>query len=153
MSLFKLGASKSNASTSTRSMKVPTSKSPLSFITSGTVVTKTRYWPTNCTAIEKTSRLPKSGNQIIRPKLDRKPKTVDENQRRAKNAAARDAENRQGQIERSFSFIKQKCGLSLVRAKTAKPLPYPSIWSLRWRILTRYYAFILWHFSCRTNHR
>lgn len=58
------------------------------------------------------------GITILGPKLGRQPKTVDEDQRRADNAAARDAENRRGQIERSFAFIKQKCSLGLVRAKT-----------------------------------
>ncbi|MET1250498.1 hypothetical protein ABWW58_17120, partial [Sporolactobacillus sp. STCC-11] len=42
--------------------------------------------------------------------------------RRADNAAARDAENRRGEIERRFAFIKQKCGLGLVRAKTAETI-------------------------------
>ncbi|MDD9148840.1 IS5 family transposase [Sporolactobacillus sp. CQH2019] len=62
------------------------------------------------------------GIKILGPKLGRKPKPVDEKQRRAENAAARDAENRRGQIERSFSFIKRKCGLGLVRAKTAETI-------------------------------
>lgn len=62
------------------------------------------------------------GIAIIGPKLGRKPKNVDEKQRRADNAAARDAENRRGEIERSFAFIKQKCGLGLVRAKTAETI-------------------------------
>lgn len=59
------------------------------------------------------------GITILGPKLGRKPKVANEKQRRAENAAARDAENRRGQIERSFAFIKQKCSLGLVRAKTA----------------------------------
>ncbi|ULQ48787.1 IS5 family transposase [Liquorilactobacillus nagelii] len=59
------------------------------------------------------------GIKIIGPKLGRKPKYIDQKERRAANAAARDAENRRGKIERHFSFIKHKCGLGLVRAKTA----------------------------------
>ncbi|WP_353948731.1 IS5 family transposase [Sporolactobacillus sp. Y61] len=62
------------------------------------------------------------GIAIIGPKLGRKPKNVDEKQRRADNAAARDAENRRGEIERRFAFIKQKCGPGLVRAKTAETI-------------------------------
>lgn len=59
------------------------------------------------------------GIKIIGPKLGRKPKYIDQEERREANAAARDAENRRGKIERHFSFIKHKCGLGLVRAKTA----------------------------------
>lgn len=59
---------------------------------------------------------------ILGPKLGRKPKVVDEKQRRAENTAARDAENRRRQIEQSFAFIKQKCSLGLVRAKTANTI-------------------------------
>lgn len=61
----------------------------------------------------------KHGIKIIGPKLGRKPKYIDQAEQRVANAAARDAENRRGKIERSFSFIKHKCGLGLVRAKTA----------------------------------
>jgi len=62
------------------------------------------------------------GITIIGPKLGRKPKNVDEKQRRVDNAAARDAENRRGEIERRFAFIKQKRGLGLVCAKTAETI-------------------------------
>lgn len=50
------------------------------------------------------------GIKIIGPKLGRKPKYIDQKERRAANTAARDAENRRGKIERHFSFIKHKCG-------------------------------------------
>lgn len=60
------------------------------------------------------------GIKIIGPKLGRKPKNVDQAQRRAENALARDAENRRGTIERTFAFAKSKCGLGLLRSKTAE---------------------------------
>lgn len=60
------------------------------------------------------------GIRIIGPRLGRKPKNVDEKKRRAENALARDAENRRGKIERTFAFAKNKCGLGLLRSKTAE---------------------------------
>jgi len=50
--------------------------------------------------------------------LGRRPKQVDP----AKRKADRQAENRRGEIEREFAFIKGKLGLDLVTAKTAETI-------------------------------
>ncbi|MFT8710355.1 MAG: transposase [Sporolactobacillus sp.] len=86
------------------------------------------------------------GITILGPKLGRRPKTVDEEQRRADNAAARDAEHRRGQIERSFAFIKQKCSLGLVRAKTADTIAVTIDMGITMGTSIRYYVFFPWLF-------
>lgn len=58
------------------------------------------------------------GIELSGPRLGRRPKQVDP----AKRKADRQAENRRGEIERGFSFIKGKLGLDLVTAKTAETI-------------------------------
>lgn len=58
------------------------------------------------------------GIKLSGPRLGRRPKQVDP----AKRKADRQAENRRGEIEREFAFIKGKLGLDLVTAKTAETI-------------------------------
>ena len=58
------------------------------------------------------------GIRVSGPRLGRKPKHVDPAQRHQDQ----DAENRRGEIERRFSFVKGNLGLDLVKEKTAETI-------------------------------
>ncbi|EPC52953.1 transposase, IS5 [Lacticaseibacillus paracasei subsp. paracasei Lpp123] len=58
------------------------------------------------------------GIRVSGPRFGRKPKHVDPAQRRQDQ----DAENRRGEIERRFSFVKGNLGLDLVKEKTAETI-------------------------------
>lgn len=58
------------------------------------------------------------GIRVSGPRLGRKPKHVDLDQRHADQSA----ENRRGEIERRFSFVKGNLGLDLVKEKTAETI-------------------------------
>ena len=58
------------------------------------------------------------GIKLSGPKLGRRPKHVDANQRKLDT----DAENRRGAIERKFAFLKGSLGLDLVNTRTAESL-------------------------------
>lgn len=58
------------------------------------------------------------GIRVSGPRLGRKPKHVDA----AKRRKDQDAENRRGEIERRFAFVKGTLGLNLVKEKTAETI-------------------------------
>lgn len=58
------------------------------------------------------------GIKLSGPKLGRRPKNVDKEQRKRDT----EAENRRGEIERRFAFLKGSMGLDLVNSRTAESL-------------------------------
>lgn len=78
-----------------------------------------KFWRIRCIAPARTSHCAVNlGIRLSGPRLGRKPKHVDPKRRHDDQKA----ENRRGEIEREFAFIKGKLGLDLATNRTAETI-------------------------------